>query len=146
LLASNVLLAALIVMFDEPSNDTPFMVRAVCRVVAVPAFPDTEPVIKEVKMLLPLKVLLLASSVLLAALIVMFALPLKATPLIVREVWRMVAVPAFPETEPVMRLEKMLFPLNVLLSLKSVVEADPTVIEEPTLNAVPLIVPRVPVR
>jgi hypothetical protein len=49
----------------------------------------------------PLNVLLLASKVELAAVIVMSCEPLKAVPFILREVWRIVAVPAFPVMEPV---------------------------------------------
>ncbi len=56
----------------------------------------------EEKVLDPLKRLLSARSVEDAALSVMFAVPLKETPLIVRAFWRAVAVPALPETAPVM--------------------------------------------
>lgn len=49
--------------------------------------------------------------------------PLNEVPFIVRAFWRRVAVPALPETEPVMVLEKVLFPLKVLLSPRRVVEA-----------------------
>jgi hypothetical protein len=54
---------------------------------------------------------------------VMFEPPLNDTPLIVRGVWRRDAVPAFPEIEPVMRDEKVLFPEKVLLSARSVDDA-----------------------
>ena len=55
----------------------------------------------ELKMLAPVKALSFASKVEEAALMVMSAEPLKATPLMFLEVWRIVAVPALPETEPV---------------------------------------------
>ncbi len=61
-----------------------------------------EPVIVEPKVLVPEKVLLLASRVEEAAVIVMLAEPLNEVPLMSRAVWRMVAVPAFPVMEPVM--------------------------------------------
>jgi hypothetical protein len=115
--------AAVIVMFDPPLNDTPLIVRGVWRREAVPAFPETEPVIRDEKTLFPLNALLSDRSVEEAAVIVMFDPPLNETPLMVRGVWRRDAVPAFPETEPVIRDEKMLFPEKVLLSARSVVDA-----------------------
>ena len=68
--ASSVEDAALMVMLDEPLNETPLMVRAVWRIVAVPALPETDPVMVDEKMLDPEKVLLLARSVEEAALMV----------------------------------------------------------------------------
>ncbi len=73
--------------------------------------------------LVPEKVLLSERSVEEAAVIVMFAVPLKETPLMVRAFWSAVAVPALPEIEPVMRLENMLLPEKVLESARSVEEA-----------------------
>ncbi len=67
----------------------------------MPALPEIEPVMRLSKVLLPEKVLLLARSVEEAAVIVISAEPLKAVPLMFLEVWRMVAVPALPVTEPV---------------------------------------------
>jgi hypothetical protein len=64
-----------------------------------------EVVVALVRVVLPVKVLLSASKVEEAAVIWMFAVPSKETPLMVRAFWRAVAVPAFPETEPVMVLE-----------------------------------------
>jgi hypothetical protein len=61
-----------------------------------------ERVVRPVKMLAPLKVLLLARSVEEAAVTVMFCEPSKATPLIFLGVWRTVAEPALPLTEPEM--------------------------------------------
>ena len=56
------------------------------------------------KTLVPVNELLFASNVLDAAVIVIFCEPSNAVPLIFREVARVVAVPAFPLTEPVMVL------------------------------------------
>ncbi len=98
------------------------------------------------KPFVPLKKLLSVRRVEDAALSVMFAVPLNETPLMVRAFWSAVAVPALPETEPVIVCEKVLAPEKVLLLARSVVEAEPTVIEEPTLKAVPLMEPRLPVR
>ena len=53
------------------------------------------------KMLAPEKVLLLASRVEEAAVMVMLAVPSKEVPLIVRAVWRAVAVEALPVRAPV---------------------------------------------
>ena len=71
----------------------------------------------------PVNALLSDRSVEEAAVMVMFDPPLNDTPLIVRGVWRRDAVPAFPEIEPVIRDEKMLFPEKVLLSARIVVDA-----------------------
>ena len=49
LLASNVEDAALIVIFDDPSKETPLIVRAFCSVVAVFALPLIEPAMMLVK-------------------------------------------------------------------------------------------------
>jgi len=70
----------------------------------------------------PEKVLVSLRSVDEAAVIVILAVPLNEVPLIVRAFCRAVAVPAFPEILPVIRLEKVLFPLNVLLSPRRVVD------------------------
>ena len=51
-----------------------------------------------------------------------------------------------PDTEPVIKLEKMLAPEKVLLFANNVEEAAEIVMVEPLLKVVPLIVPRVPVR
>jgi hypothetical protein len=96
--------AAVIVMLEVPSNEVPFIVLALRSAVAVPAFPVMEPVMVFEKVLVPLKVLLLARSVDEAAVMVMLEVPLNEVPLMVRAFWRAVAVPALPETEPVMVL------------------------------------------
>jgi hypothetical protein len=95
---------------------------------SVPLFPATRPervpkVGSVEKVFAPEKVLLSERSVVEA--MVMFTVPLKETPLIVRAFWRAVAVPAFPETEPVMVLLKVLLPLQVLVSARRVEEAAP---------------------
>ena len=82
------LVASATVMFAEPLNETPLMVRAVCRVVAVAALPV---VFWLPAMLTPGKLML--------------AEPLKLTPPIVLAVCRVVAVAALPVVlaeEPVM--------------------------------------------
>ncbi len=58
----------------------------------------------------PVKVLVFARSVEDAAVMVMSAVPLKPTLLMFLDVWSAVAVPAFPEMEPVMVFAKMLLP------------------------------------
>ena len=73
---------------------------------AIPVIPSDVEVAADssvlpVKLLVPENVLLLAKSVEEAAVMVMSAEPLKDTPLIARAVWRVVAVPALPETLPV---------------------------------------------
>jgi hypothetical protein len=45
-----------VVMFAEPLKLVPLIVRAVCRVVAVPELPETDPVIVELNVLTPAKV------------------------------------------------------------------------------------------
>jgi hypothetical protein len=57
-----------------------------------------------------------------------------------------VAVPAFPDMEPVMRLENVLFPENVLALERSVEEAAVIVIEAPAVRVVPFTEPRGPER
>src|SRR5665213_2503654 len=52
----------------------------------------------------PVQVLASVSSVELAALMTILLVPLKETPLMVRALWRAVAVPALPEIEAVMVL------------------------------------------
>ena len=110
-LASSVDDAAEMVMSAEPLNEVPLIVRAVCRVVAVEALPASAPtnvvnhaVFPEIsvevafeKVLRPVHVLLLASSVEDAAVMVISAEPLKEVPLMVRAVCNAVAVPALPE-------------------------------------------------
>ena len=90
------------------------------------------------KMLLPEKVLLFERSVEEAAVMVMLAVPSKEVPLMVRGVWSWVAVPALPETAPVMVLEKVLLPEKVLLFERSVEEAAVMVMSEVPLKEVPL--------
>src|SRR5690348_2692689 len=63
------------------------------------------------KILAPVKVLLSAKSVEEAALIVMSVEPLKPTPFMFLVVWRIVAVPALPETLPVTLPVKLPVPL-----------------------------------
>ena len=82
-------------------SNSPLKVEVYTPFVTVPAFPVMEPVMVLEKVLLPEKVLLLASKVEEAAVIVMSPEPLKEVPLMFRAVWRIVAVPAFPEIEPV---------------------------------------------
>ena len=82
----------------------------------------------------------------LAAVIVMFPLPSKATPLIFRAVCSLVAVPALPEIEPVTVVLKVLVPEKVLLSARSVEEAAVTVTDPPAFKVDPLMVPRIPER
>ena len=85
------------VIFAVPSNDTPFMVRAVSSAVAVDAFPtraaftvvnhavvpESKVVVAFAKVLSPVHVLLLAKSVLEAAVTVIESPRLKAVLLIV---------------------------------------------------------------
>ena len=66
------------------------------------------PVIVLLKMFVPLQVLLFASRVEEAALIVIAALPSKETLLMLTGVANLVAVPALPEIEPVIKLLKVL--------------------------------------
>ena len=100
-----------------------------------------EKVVDAEKRLLPENVLLSPRSVVDATTI--FAVPLNETPLMVRAVWRAVAVPALPETDPEIVLLKVSVPENVLLSPSNVVEA--TVMVPPREKETPLIVPRMPV-
>ena len=105
--------------------------------------PRTGSVVKEllpVKLLLPVKVLLLARSVEDAAVIVMSPVPLKETPLMRRPAWSAVAVPALPLTEPVIVEEKVLEPLKVLLSERSVEEAATPDPEDVAIKASPPVV------
>jgi hypothetical protein len=106
--------------------------------VTVPALPETSPVIKELKILLPEKVLLFASRVLEAAVIVMFCEPSNAVPLMLRGVARVLAVPALPEILPVMVVEKVLVPEKVLLSAKRVEEAALAVVGQADLQSPPI--------
>jgi hypothetical protein len=68
-----------------------------------------------VKVCFPVKVLVSVRSVDEAAVTVMLAEPSKEVPLMVRGVWRVVAVLAFPEMEPEMELVKVWVPPKVLL-------------------------------
>ena len=79
---------------------------------------------------MPLQVFWFASKVEDAAVMVMSAVPLNAVPLMLREFWSAVAVPALPEMEPVMVEEKVFEPLKVLLFARSVLEAAVIVIGE----------------
>jgi hypothetical protein len=74
----------------------PLMLREFWRRVAVPALPVIEPVMVLLNVLVPEKVLLFARSVEEAAVMVMSVEPLNAVPLMLREFWRRVAVPALP--------------------------------------------------
>ena len=74
--------------------------------VTVPALPLTEPVIRLEKTFEPPKVLLSASKVVEAT--TMLAEPLKETPLMVRGVWSVVALEAFPVRAPVRPPEKVM--------------------------------------
>ena len=73
-----------------------------------------------------------------AAVRVMLAVPSKETPLMVREVCSAVAVPALPDTDPVMSEVKVLAPENLLASARSVVDA--TVMVPPRDTEAPLMV------
>ena len=97
------------------------------------------------KILLPEKVLLSERSVEDAALIVMLLEPLNDTPLMVRAVCSVVAVPAFPVIDPLTGLLKITLPEKVSLSERMVEEAAEIVIDPPRLNELPLMVPRTPV-
>jgi hypothetical protein len=67
-----------------------------------------------------------------------FAVPLKETPLIVRAFWSAVAVPEFPDTDPVIRFENVSLPLKVSLSPKRVELAAETVsLVSPSVRVVP---------
>ena len=109
-------------------------------VVTVAAFPEMEPWIVLVNLLVPEKVLVSARSVEEAALIVMLPVPSKVTPLMVRPVCSAVAVPALPETEPVMSEVKTLVPEKVLAFARSVEEAALIVIGEAPVKETPLMV------
>ncbi len=98
------------------------------------------------KVLVPVKVLLLARSVEDAAVMVMFVVPSKEVPLMVRGVWSAVAVPALPELEPVIVEENVLLPEKVLASARSVDDAAVIMMDDPALSVVPLMVPRAPTR
>jgi hypothetical protein len=91
--------------------------------VAVPALPEIEPEMVFEKVLVPLKVLLFARSVDEAAVMVMSCEPLKAVPLMFLEVWRRVAVPAFPVIEPVMVLATVRAPKLAAAAKRLVLEA-----------------------
>ena len=80
---SNVEDAANSVMFAVPSNDTPLIVRAFWRAVAVPALPEIEPVMSEENVFEPLKVFALASSVEEAAVMVIAPPAFSVVPLMV---------------------------------------------------------------
>jgi hypothetical protein len=111
-----------IVMFPVPSKETPLMVRAFASFVAEPALP-AKVLERLVKEFTPVNEFESPRSVEDAAVIVMAAEPSKLTPLIARVVASLVAVPAFPEIEPVMRFEKMLLPEKVLASESKVEDA-----------------------
>ena len=88
----------------------------------------------------PEKVLAFARSVEEAAVMVMLPVPSKETPLMVRGVWRAVAVPALPLMDPVMVEEKVLLPEKVLELARSVEEAAVMVIGEAPVKVTPLMV------
>jgi len=87
------------------------------------------------KVLSPENELVSESRVEEAAVIVMFAVPSKETPLIVLAVSRAVAVPALPEIEPVIVLEKVLLPEKVLLSTNRVDDDTPEIAPQVTSPA-----------
>lgn len=58
-----------------------------------------------------------------AAVMTMLPVPSKETPLIVRAVWSLVAVPALPEMEPVIKFVNVSFPEKPLLSESKVDDA-----------------------
>ena len=86
------------------------------------------------KMFLPLKVLLSLRSVLLAALIVMFADPSKETPLIVLAVCNAVAVPALPPIESDVAVPVSPVPAPEKELAKMVPDAERLVVEAPPLK------------
>ena len=88
----------------------------------------------------PVHVLLFASNVDEAAVMTMLVLPLNETPLIVRGVCSVVAVPAFPETDPFIVCENELEPENELLSERSEEEAAVIVAEPPSPMLLPFTV------
>ena len=75
------------------------------------------------KLFAPLNALLFERSVLEAAVIVISCEPLNAVPLIFREVWKRLAVPALPEIEPVMVLATESVPRFAAAANKLVEEA-----------------------
>ncbi len=132
--------AAVTFIFEVPLNETPLIVRAFWSAVAVPALPETEPVIVLENVFVPANVLLSARRVDVAALSVMLPVPSKDTPLIVRAFWRAVAVPALPDTAPVMSDEKVFVPEKVLLFASRVDDAAVMVPFPPREIEVPLTV------
>jgi hypothetical protein len=91
--------------------------------VAVPALPEIEPEMVFEKVLVPLKVLLLARRVEEAAVIVIFPVPSNEVPFIVRALRSAVAVPAFPVIEPVMVLATVRAPKLAAAAKRLVLEA-----------------------
>ena len=136
--------ASVVVPASCPANRPPKVV-VYTPFVTVPALPVIEPLIVLLKMLVPLNVLLFASKVEDAAVITMFPVPSKVTPLMVRPVWRAVAVEALPVSEPVTLpitppLALMTPPtLSVLLTVVEPVTASAVVVAPakvaPPLNA-----------
>jgi hypothetical protein len=122
----NVPAAAVTVMSAEPLKETPLMLRAVARVVAVPALPLTEPVIVFVTVRfarVPTDVKdeavtpeasVVPVRVPAAAVIVIAAVPSKLVPLIARGVARAVAVDALPVRAPV-KVVAAIEPVPVML-------------------------------
>lgn len=82
--------------------------------VTVPALPVILPVIVCENVLFPEKRFESVRRVEEAAVMMMFPVPSKETPLMVRALCNALAVPALPETEPVIVCEKTFEPVNVL--------------------------------
>lgn len=99
----------------------------------MPALPEIDPVMVLEKVLLPEKVLSLASKVDEAAVMVMSCEPLNETPFMLRAVWRTVAEPALPETVPVrfpVALVKKRFVVEAVVAKRLVVVAAVVVLRE----------------
>ena len=145
--ASSVEEAANSVMSVVPLNDTPLIRRAFWSAVAVPALPLMEPVIRDEKVFDPLKVFAFASSVEEAAVMVMFAVPSKVTPLMVRPVCNAVAVEALPVKVPMMPLTALSCPPMVvdaevvrLVTLATASVVAPVTFNVPLCTALPVVI------
>ena len=104
-------------------------------VVTVAALPEIEPLMVEVKVFEPEKVFEFARSVEEAAVMVMFEVPSKLTPLMVRPVWSAVAVEALPVRLPMRPLTALSWPPMVVEPVVEMFEA-----VRPPLNAIEVLV------
>src|SRR3990167_4491886 len=96
---ARIVLAPAVAAYDVALPTEVMTPEMLALVVTVAALPETEPVMREEKVLAPEKVLESARSVVEAT--VMLAVPLKEMPLMVRAVSRAVAVAALPPMESV---------------------------------------------